>query len=253
MCCWLRCSRWAWRRRTFEARGFLERQAQDQVLREAGLMAASASATRIYTEEMVTPYLAKAGEQDGVFLPQTIPFFATTTIFGKIQQQYPDYTYKEAALNPTNLRDRATDWEADLIQHFRDSPKDTELIRTRDSATGPSLYLAHPVRVEQGCLQCHSQPAVAPKTMLAKYGDRNGFGWNLGEVVGAQIVAVPTSLPLELAHRGLQGVDDRSVRDLPGGDSADRCGALCNCDSAAADDLETRQTGSARARWTWNI
>ena len=188
----------------FEARGFLERQAQDQVLREAGLMAASASATRIYTEEMVTPYLAKAGEQDGVFLPQTIPFFATTTIFGKIQQQYPDYTYKEAALNPTNLRDRATDWEADLIQHFRDSPKDTKLIRTRDAATGPSLYLAHPVRVEQGCLQCHSQPAVAPKSMLAKYGDRNGFGWNLGEVVGAQIVAVPTSLPLELAHRGLQ-------------------------------------------------
>ena len=188
----------------FEARGFLERQAQDQVLREAGLMAATASATRIYTEEMVTPYLAKAGDQDGVFLPQTIPFFATTTIFGKIQQEYPDYTYKEAALNPTNLRDRATDWEADLIQHFRDAPKDTELIRTRDAATGPSLYLAHPVRVEQGCLQCHSQPAAAPKTLLAHYGDRNGFGWNLGEVVGAQIVAVPTSLPLELARRGLR-------------------------------------------------
>ena len=187
----------------FEARRFLEKQAQNQVLREAGLMAASATATRIYTEDMVTEYLAKAGEQEGVFLPQTIPFFATTTIFGKIQQQYPDYAYKEAALNPTNLRDRATDWEADLIQHFRDSPKDTELIRTRDAATGQSLYLAHPVRVEKGCLQCHSQPAVAPKTMLAKYGDRNGFGWNVGEVVGAQIVTIPTSLPLEIAHRGL--------------------------------------------------
>ncbi len=187
----------------FEARGFLEKQAQNQVMREAGLMASSATATRIYTEEMVTEYLAKAGEQEGVFLPQTIPFFATTTIFSKIQQEYPDYAYKEAALNPTNLRDRATDWEADLIQHFRDSPKEAELIRTRDSATGPSLYLAHPVRVEKGCLQCHSQPSVAPKTMLAKYGDRNGFGWNVGEVVGAQIVTIPTSLPLEIAHRGL--------------------------------------------------
>ena len=187
----------------FEARGFLEKQARNEVLREAGLMATSATATRIYTEEMVTPYLAKSGEQEGVFLPQTIPFFATTTIFGKIQQEYPDYTYKEAALNPTNLRDRATDWEADLIQHFRDSPKDTELVRTRDSANGPSLYLAHPVRVEKGCLQCHSEPAAAPKTMLAHYGDRNGFGWNVGEVVGAQIVSVPTSLPIEIAHRGL--------------------------------------------------
>lgn len=187
----------------FEARGFLQKQAQDEVLREAGLLAASASATRVYTEEAVTPYLAKAGERDNVFLPQTIPFYAATTTFQKIQHDYPAYTYKEAALNPTNLRDRATDWEADLIQHFRDVPGDTELTRTRETANGPSLYLAHPIRVEAGCLECHSQPSTAPKTMLAHYGDRNGFGWNVGEVVGAQIVSVPASLPLKIAHDGL--------------------------------------------------
>lgn len=173
------------------------------MLREAGLLATSATATRIYTEESVTPYLAKSGEQEGVFLPQTIPFSATTTIFHNIQQEYPDYTYKEAALNPTNLRDRATDWEADLIQYFRDRPNEKELIRSRETANGPSLYLAHPIRVEAGCMQCHSQSSLAPKTMLAKYGDRNGFGWNLGEVVGAQIVSVPASLPIKIANQGL--------------------------------------------------
>ncbi len=170
----------------FEARQFLRAEAQGAVLREAGLLADSATATRVYTEQSVTPYLAKAGDRDGVFLPQTIPFFATTTIFHEIQQQYPDYTYKEAALNPTNLRDRATDWEADLIQHFRDAPNDTELIRSRETANGPSLYLAHPIKVEAGCLQCHSEPAIAPKTMLAHYGD-----------------SVPTSLPLRIASQGL--------------------------------------------------
>lgn len=186
-----------------EARGFLQRQAEGAVLRQAGLIATSATATRIYTEESVTPYLAKAGELEGVFLPQTIPFSATTTIFQKIKHDYPDYTYKEAALNPTNLRDRATDWEADLIQQFRNAPNDEELIRSRDTANGPSLYLAHPIRVEPGCLQCHSEAARAPKTMIAHYGDRNGFGWNLGEIVGAQIISVPTSLPLKIAHDGL--------------------------------------------------
>ncbi len=167
------------------------------------MLATSATATRVYTEESVTPYLAKAGDQENVFLPQTIPFFATTTIFHNIQKDYPDYTYKEAALNPTNLRDRATDWEADLIQYFRDRPNESELTRSRETAAGPSLYLAHPIRVEAGCLQCHSQPSVAPKTMLARYGDRNGFGWNLGEVIGAQIVSVPASLPLKIADQGL--------------------------------------------------
>ena len=187
----------------YEARTFLQKQAQGAVLREAGLIAASATATRIYTEESITPYLAKLADQDGVFLPQTIPFSATTTTFQKIQKDYPDYTYKEAALNPTNLRDRATDWEADLIQHFRNAPNDNELIRSRDSANGPSLYLAHPIRVEEGCLECHSEPSKAPKAMVAHYGDRNGFGWNVGEVVGAQIVSVPASLPLSIANQGL--------------------------------------------------
>ena len=187
-----------------EARAFLQKQARMEVLREASLLAASATATRTYTEEDVTPLLAETSEHATAFLPQTIPFFAATSTFKLIRASFPDYTYKEAALNPTNLRDRATDWEADLITHFRDVPTDTELIRTHEGAAGTSLYLAHPIRVEAGCLQCHSVPSAAPKSLLARYGSSNGFGWTQGEVVGAQIVAVPTSLPLEMAHRGLR-------------------------------------------------
>lgn len=189
---------------SFQARSFLQKQAQSEVLREAGLVSASATATRTYTEEDVTPLLEKTAEHATVFLPQTIPFFAATATFQKIRQAYPDYTYKEAALNPTNLRNRATDWESDIITHFRNSPDQKELVGTREAATGPSLYLAHPIRVENGCLQCHSSPSVAPKALIKRYGKQNGFGWNLHEVVGAQIIAVPTSLPLQLAERGLR-------------------------------------------------
>lgn len=188
----------------FEARAFLDREAQTEVLREAGLMAASASATRAYTEEQVSPLLVKTAAHAATFLPQTIPFFAATTTFQQVRQRYPDYTYKEAALNPTNLRDRATDWEADTIHYFRDNPGKTELIRTREGATGSSLYMAHPIQVEAGCLQCHSRPAAAPVAMVKHYGLGNGFGWNAGEVVGAQIISVPTSVPEEIARRGLR-------------------------------------------------
>ena len=121
-----------------------------------------------------------------------------------MHQHYPDYTYKEAALNPTNLRDRATDWESDIITYFRNNRDKTELIRTRDAATGPSLFMAHPIQVEQGCLQCHSQPSLAPASMLKRYGKQNGFGWNPGEIVGAQILSVPTSASAEIANRGLR-------------------------------------------------
>ena len=188
---------------SFAARTFLQKQAQSEVFREAGLMSASALATSSYTEQNISPLLEKTPEHAAIFLPQTIPFFAATSTFEQLRRDHPDYTLREATLNPTNLRDRATDWEADIVNHFRSFPTETELVRTREGATGSSLYLAHPIRVEQGCLQCHSVPSAAPKAMLKRYGDRNGFGWNLNEIVGAQIISVPASVPLEMARRGL--------------------------------------------------
>ncbi len=188
---------------SYEARGFLERQAKAEVLQQAALMAASASATRSYTEQDVTPILEKTTEHSKNFLPQTIPFFAATATFEQVRGRFPDYIYKEAALNPTNLRDRANDWESDIISYFRSNPSQTELVRTRDAALGESLYLAHPIRVEAGCLQCHSQPSLAPASMVRHYGTQNGFGWNTGEVVGAQIISVPMSVAAEMARHGL--------------------------------------------------
>ena len=189
---------------SFAARTFLQKQAQSEVLREAGLMSASALATSGYTEKNISPLLEKTPEHAAIFLPQTIPFFAATSTFEQLRKDHPDYTLREATLNPTNLSDRATDWEADIVNRFRSFPKDTELVRTRDGATGSNLYLAHPIRVEQGCLQCHSTPSAAPKAMLKRYGNRNGFGWNLNEVVGAQIISVPMSVPLQMASLGLR-------------------------------------------------
>ena len=55
-----------------------------------------------------------------------------------------------------------------------------------------------------GCLQCHSQPSAAPKALLKHYGRQNGFGWNPDEIIGAQIISVPVSVPLEIASQGLK-------------------------------------------------
>jgi protein-histidine pros-kinase len=189
-----------------EARSFLQRQANAEVLREASLISASANATRSYTDHEITPLLEHTQQNTENFLPQTIPFFAATTTFEQLRRQYPDYTYREAALNPTNLRDRATDWEADIINYFRNDPNQQQLVRTRESATGTLLYLAHPIRMEQGCVECHSQPAVAPAGLIRRYGSTNGFGWNNGEVVGAQIIAVPTSVPEDMARHAFSGL-----------------------------------------------
>jgi protein-histidine pros-kinase len=52
----------------------------------------------------------------------------------------------------------------------------------------------------EACLYCHSTVDAAPKTLVDKYGPANGFGWKLNEVIGAQIVSVPTDVPIARAN-----------------------------------------------------
>jgi HAMP domain-containing protein len=192
----------------FMAAGLISRQllqdnARDEVLRNARLMMDTALAVRAYTVEQIQPHLNPMLEE--VFLPQTVPAFAATETLGHIQKKYRDYAYKEATLNPTNPRDRATDWEADLVQQFRKNPESKELIAEREGATGRLLYIAKPIQITNpDCLRCHSVAANAPASMIKVYGDANGFGWQHNEVVGAQVVSVPLSIPLANADRALK-------------------------------------------------
>jgi protein-histidine pros-kinase len=185
----------------FLADRFLDDNARDQVIRQAGLMMETAQASRAYTNQQLKPLLEPLQRQKNTFLPQTVPAYAATESFGYLRKTYPAYTYKEATLNPTNLRDRAVDWEADIINVFRNHQDRKEMIGDRETPDGRSMFLARPIRALPACLECHSVPVKAPHAMLKLYGPDHGFGWQPNEIVGAQIVSVPEALPLSIAHR----------------------------------------------------
>jgi protein-histidine pros-kinase len=177
-----------------------EEQARSEVLQDARIMIAAADAIRTYTDREILPLTGL--DKNGKFVAQAIPFYAAVTNFQSVQKEYPDYSYREATLNPTNPLDRATDWESDIINTFRARPSLPEFVGVRQTPTGPSLTLARPIRVDAAdCLTCHSQPARAPQAMLAVYGSANGFGWQMNETVGAHVVSVPLAVPLEKAHQ----------------------------------------------------
>jgi protein-histidine pros-kinase len=178
---------------------FLMENAKSQVVQQAQLMMESARATRDYTSEELKPLLARIPGHEDEFIPQTVPAYGATQSFTRLRRKYPEYTYKEAALNPTNPRNRAEDFEADIINTFRNHAEQAEIIGERTTPTGQALYLAHPIMVKPGCLECHDVPARAPKALLNSYGPTNGFGWKAGEVNAAQIVSVPMAVPVKIA------------------------------------------------------
>ena len=177
----------------------LQANAKRESLREAGLMMDSALSMRAYTSEQIVPLLNAQLSKE--FLPQSVPSYAATQNFLKLRDHHPEYAYREATLNPTNLRDRAVDWETDIVQQFRNDAHTGEVVGERDTPMGRSLYLARPITAEPKCLVCHSTPAAAPASLLARYGGNNGFGWQPHEVIGAQVVSVPLAMASADAER----------------------------------------------------
>lgn len=175
----------------------LESLSRDEVVESARIMMESAAGTRKYTAEQIAPLLSQ--RMQGVFYPQAVSAYAAKANFDVLHARFPEFVYREAALNPTNPEDRATDWEADIINEFRANPQKHEQVSTRQSQLGPQLILARAIVAKPACLECHSAPSAAPKSMLAIYGSQNGFGWKPGEIIGAQFVTVPMAGPLARA------------------------------------------------------
>lgn len=178
----------------------LQANAREETVQNARLMMEAALASRNYTTAQVKPLLEVQLRYN--FLPQSVPAYAATEQFNDVRKNHPAFSYKEATLNPSNPRNRASDWEADVVNMFRETPDRKEMIGERETPLGRSLYLAHPIQIRSGaCLDCHSTVDAAPKKMVAIYGTANGFGWKMNEIIGAQIVSVPMSVPVARAHQ----------------------------------------------------
>jgi protein-histidine pros-kinase len=178
----------------------LQQNAKQEIVENARIMIEAALAVRTYTNTQIKPLLNTQLKYS--FVPQTVAAYSAAQYFSQLHKKFPDYVYKEAALNPSNPTDRATDWEADIVTRFRESPDLKEVVGERDTPNGRAMYMARPLIIkDEKCLECHDTPDRAPRTMIEQYGNANGFGWKLNDVVAAQIVSAPMQLPTQRANK----------------------------------------------------
>jgi HAMP domain-containing protein len=168
------------------------REAIEELQSQIEVLRAQALSVRKYTSDEIQPLLADPSAIQ--FLPQTIPSFSAQTVFRTFRSYYPQFFYKEAALNPSNPADLAKDWEQELIEKFSANPQLDKDISIRASEAGPQYTVTYPMVVKnESCLVCHSTPDKAPASMVALYGPKNGFGWALNKTIVAQIISIPMS------------------------------------------------------------
>ncbi|WP_088243041.1 c-type heme family protein [Calothrix rhizosoleniae] len=180
----------------------LIKNAEEEIAAKTLTLMDTISSVRVYSVAQVTPELSEKLKTK--FLPQSVSAYAAREVFDILrkQPQYSDYFYKEAALNPTNIRDKADNFETEIIEKFRRNEGLKQMSGFR-SLTGEDLfYIARPLVVSQpGCLECHSTFDVAPKTMIDIYGKNNGFGWKLNEIIGAQVISIPANKVINQARQ----------------------------------------------------
>ena len=178
------------------ANRLLQQQALEETTHDADILLSTAESMQAYTAAHVTPLLAT--QMKYRFVPESIPAYSAIEMLNLLQKEFPNFSYRSTMLNPTNPRDRPTDWETDVIRQLHDHPELKEATGQRNSQTGRTLFLARPSRItDAACMSCHSTPSAAPSTMLDKYGAANGFGWTMNEVIGAEVVSVPMAQPIE--------------------------------------------------------
>ncbi|BAZ14306.1 putative sensor with HAMP domain protein [Calothrix sp. NIES-4071] len=182
----------------------LERKTESEVSSKAVMLMQIANSIRQYTNEKVQPLLLPKVETEQKFIPESIPSFSIREVFQIFHQNkdYANFTYKDATLNPTNLQDKADNFESNIVKEFRKNPALPDRSGFRTDKGEKRFYTARPFKIEhESCLQCHSTPEKAPKSQLATYGSENGFGWKLHDIVAAQIVYIPAEEIFNQASR----------------------------------------------------
>ena len=184
----------------------LERRAEEEVTARGLVLIETMNSVRHYTSTEVNPLLAPGLETADAFIPESVPAFSAREVFETLRQNetYASYLYKEATLNPTNRRDLANDFEANIVNQFRANSELTQLSGFTTLNGEHVFYNARPLAItSETCLNCHSTPENAPASLISTYGSSGGFGWSLGDIIAAQMIYVPADAVFDSARLSL--------------------------------------------------
>ena len=156
-----------------------------------------------YVENIQKPVIYKLKKEGKLynefFDPKLLSF---TYIARNIHKNYVDietankntpYIYKLAATNPRNPVNKATAFEAEILNKFRNGEFDT--FSTMLKQDGEQYFFkAMPIdKNKQSCMKCHSTPDIAPKELIDLYGSKVAFGEKVGDIRAMISLKIPVT------------------------------------------------------------
>lgn len=179
----------------------LKQETTREAVEKTELFAAVMSANQLYMAQNIRPEI-KDKLPDLYFPEATVGIQMLVETAELIQEEYPEYIFRVISPNPLNPANLSDDFENQIIKDFGNDQYDSweGFIEKK----GKNYYAtAVPIEARRGCIWCHSTPDVAHPEMVEEYGTESGYGYNLGEIVGARFIYVPTEKAMEQTRKKL--------------------------------------------------
>ena len=156
-------------------------QAKDKAYETCEHLLSEVESTRAYVREVLRPVMFDLVGDRFILEAMSTSYVARrqTEIFLK---KYPDYYIKFASLNPRNPINLANPLEKEIIEYFITNPNAYKWRGINKRNSVEYLTVAAPYRFTIECLRCHGDPKDAPRELIERYGDKNGFGVKIGDV-----------------------------------------------------------------------
>ena len=187
----------------------LQDQAQNEITKQGMILTEAMNSVRAYTSNNIRPLLQEDLLTSEEFISETVPAFSAREVFERFRanEDYQSFYYTEATNNPMNPRNLADGFEEGLLSQMNADPLLEQLIGYRSMFGEEVFYIAQPMRVQaESCLNCHSTPEAAPANLINTYGPDGGFGWEMGQIIAAQIIYVPAADVKALAARSFWSI-----------------------------------------------
>jgi len=130
---------------------------------------------------------------DPVLMSATFITRQTLEEYNKLRKQenLPLIKYKIASDNPRNPINKADEFELKILDKF--NKKEIDIFSKKMKINGKDyIYYAIPVVPNnKTCMKCHSDPNLAPKDLIKKYGDKAGFHEKIGHIRALLSLTLP--------------------------------------------------------------
>ncbi|WP_459977985.1 diguanylate cyclase [Nautilia lithotrophica] len=140
---------------------------------------------------------------DPILMSATYITRHTLEEYNKLRKQHhmPEIKYKIASDNPRNPVNKANKFELELLKKFNNKEINSFSKKLKIN-NKDYIYYAIPVTPNnEQCMKCHSNPKLAPKDLIKKYGDKAGFYEKIGHIRAFFSLTLPLDEEYKLINK----------------------------------------------------